>query len=212
MQVQINDKIYDVDIIKKRTNRNTYIRVKEDLTIYVTTNSLVSDKRINKLIEDNIPSIAKMIEKIEKKNSKKEYFWYLGKKYDIVYTNDNNLVLGESKVFIPHGFDIDKWYKKQASSLFLERLDYNYSIYTRKIPYPSLTIRKMTSRWGVCNTRLKRVTLNLELIKKDIICLDYVIMHELSHFIYHDHSKKFWSLVEENFPKCKVVRKLMKEE
>lgn len=212
MQVKINDKLYNVEIIKKRTNCNTYIRVRDDLTIYVTTNILVSDRKINKLIEENISSILLMIEKIEKKNDKKNYFWYLGKKYDVVYTNNNEFMLGESKVFIPRGFDIDKWYKKQAGVLFLERLNYNYNIYNKKIPYPVLTIRKMTSRWGVCNTRLNRVTLNLELIKKDIVYLDYVIMHELSHFIYHDHSKKFWLLVEENFPKCKIIRKLMKEE
>lgn len=212
MQIEINNKIYDVEIIKKNTNKNTYIRVKEDLTIYVTTNRLVSDRKINKLIKENISSITKMIDKVEKKLAKKEYFFYLGKKYDVIYSNNNELILGNSKVFIPRDFDLDKWYKKQANKLFLERLDYNYSIYNSKIPYPKLTIRKMKSRWGVCNTRLKRVTLNLELIKKDIICLDYVIMHELSHFIYQDHSKKFWEVVEENFPKCKIVRKLMKEE
>lgn len=212
MQVEINNKIYNVEIVKKITNRNTYIRVRDDLTIYVTTNSLVSDKKINKLIMENVPSITKMISKMEKKKSNNDYFFYLGKKYDVVYTSEKELMLGESKVFIPHGFDIEKWYKKQASALFLERLKYNYSIYTRNIPYPSLTIRKMKSRWGVCNTRLKRVTLNLELIKKDITCLDYVIMHELSHFIHHNHSKMFWGLVEENYPDYKKVRKLMKED
>ena len=212
MQVNINDKLYNVEIIKKRTNRNTYIRVKEDLTIYVTTNSLISDRKIEKIINENISSIIKMIARQEKKSINKNYFWYLGKKYDVVYTSDKDLVLGSAKVFIPKGFNIDKWYKKQASTLFLERLRFNYNIFSEKIPYPSLTIRKMTSRWGVCNTRLKRVTLNLELIKKDISCLDYVIMHELSHFIYHDHSKKFWTLVEENFKEYKLIRKMMKEE
>ncbi|MBQ7136874.1 MAG: DUF45 domain-containing protein [Bacilli bacterium] len=212
MQLKIKNKLYDVDIIKKRTNKNTYIRVKEDLTIYVTTNSLISDKKISKVLEEATPSIVKMIEKVEKKLDKNNYFFYLGKRYDVIYTNDKDVVLGESKVFIPKGLDIDKWYKKQAAKLFLERLNYNYSLYNKKIPYPSLTIRKMTSRWGVCNTKLNKITLNLELIKKDIICLDYVIMHELSHFIYHDHSKNFWGLVEENFPKYKSVRKLMKED
>jgi len=212
MQLRIKDKLYNVEIVKKRTNRNTYIRVKDDLVIYVTTNSLISDRKIAKVLEESISSITKMIERMENKNNNKNYFFYLGKKYDVVYTNNKDVVLGESKALIPKGLDIDKWYKKQASILFKERLDYNYNIYNKRIPYPSLTIRKMTSRWGVCNTKLKRVTLNLELIKKDIICLDYVIMHELSHFIYHDHSKNFWSLVEENFPKYKSVRKLMKEE
>lgn len=210
MQVEINEKIYNVEIVKKMTNRNTYIRVRDDLTIYVTTNSFVSNRSVNKLIMDNKLSIIKMIEKKEKKKSSEDYFWYLGAKYEVVYTNDKSLSFGETKVFIPHDFDIDKWYKKQASALFLERLKFNYDIFSKNIPFPNLTIRKMTSRWGVCNTRLNRVTLNLELIKKDICCLDYVIMHELSHFIYCDHSKKFWSLVEENYKDYKKVRKLMK--
>lgn len=212
MQLKINNNLYNLEIIKKKTTKNTYIRVKDDGTIYVTTNSFVSDKKIIKLIEDNLESIKKMIEKKEKKKNNENYFWYLGEKYDIVYTNNEDIILGDTKAFIPREMDIDKWYKRQASILFKKRLDYNYNIFSRKIPYPSLTIRKMTSRWGVCNTKLKRVTLNLELMKKDPICLDYVIMHELSHLIYGDHSKKFWSLVEENFPNYKKVRKLMKEE
>jgi len=212
MQVEINNKIYQVEIKRKITNKNTYIRVKDNLVIYVTTNTFVSDKKVNNLINDNITYISKMIAKVENKNAKKNNFYYLGKKYDIVYTSDKNLSIGLDKVFIPHDFDIDNWYKKQAKTLFLERLKFNYDIFSKSIPFPSLTIRKMKSRWGVCNTRLKRVTLNLELIKKDIICLDYVIMHELSHFIYQDHSKKFWSLVEENFKDYKKVRKLMKED
>lgn len=212
MQVRINNKIYDVEIVKKRTTRNTYIRVKDDLTIYVTTNSFVSDKQIAKLLEESISSIKKMIEKCEKKKAKEGYFYFLGKKYDVIYTNGNDVVLGEGRAFIPRNIDLDKWYKKQAEKYFLERLKYNYSNFSKKIPYPSLTIRKMTTRWGVCNTKLKKVTLNLELIKKDSICLDYVIVHELSHLIHGNHSKDFWRLVEENFPKYKEVRKMMKEE
>lgn len=212
MQVRINNKIYDVEIVKKRTTRNTYIRVKDDLTIYVTTNSFVSDKQIAKLLEESISSIKKMIEKCEKKKAKEGYFYFLGKKYDVIYTNGNDVVFGEGRAFIPRNIDLDKWYKKQAEKYFLERLKYNYSNFSKKIPYPSLTIRKMTTRWGVCNTKLKKVTLNLELIKKDSICLDYVIVHELSHLIHGNHSKDFWRLVEENFPKYKEVRKKMKEE
>lgn len=212
MQIRIKNKIYDVEIVKKRTTRNTYIRVKEDLTVYVTTNSFVSDKHIAKILEESIPSITRMITHQEAKNNNKQYFNYLGKKYDIVYTNSTNVILGESKAFIPKTLDLERWYKKEAEKLFKERLDYNYNNFSKKIPYPSLTIRKMTTRWGVCNTKLKRVTLNLELMKKDLECLDYVIVHELSHFIHQNHSKNFWSLVEENYPRYKEVRKRMKEE
>ena len=69
----------------------------------------------------------------------------------------------------------------------------------------------MTSRWGVCNTKLRIITLNLELIKRDTKYLDYVIVHELSHLIYPNHSKDFWSLVEENISDYKKYRREMKE-
>ena len=69
----------------------------------------------------------------------------------------------------------------------------------------------MTTRWGVCNTKSKTITLNLELIKRDTKYLDYVIVHELSHLIYPDHSSKFWSLVEENCPNYKDIKKEMKD-
>ena len=211
MQLRIDNNLYKVEVIKKKGNRNTYIRVKEDLIIYVTTSYYITEKQIVKLLEENIPSIKKMLDKQIKKNNNKNDFYYLGKKYDVVYTNGQDIILGTDRVFIPKDANLDKWYQKQASVLFLKRLNYNYGQYTRKIPYPSLTIRKMTSRWGVCNTKLKRVTLNLELIKKDPICLDYVIMHELTHFIHPNHSKEFWNLVEENCKDCKKIRKIMKE-
>ena len=69
----------------------------------------------------------------------------------------------------------------------------------------------MSTRWGVCNTKLKKVTLNSELVYKDMKCLDYVIVHELSHLIEANHSKRFWSLVEENCPDYKRIRKEVQE-
>jgi len=69
----------------------------------------------------------------------------------------------------------------------------------------------MTTRWGVNNTRLKKVTLNSELIYKDPKYLDYVIVHELSHFIHPNHGKGFWKLVEENEPNYKRLRKELQE-
>ena len=65
----------------------------------------------------------------------------------------------------------------------------------------------MKTRWGVCNVKTKRVTLNLELIKRDIKYLDYVIIHELSHLLYPNHSKDFWKCVSDNMKDYKVVRK-----
>ena len=211
MKLDIDGKYYEIVIEKKSGQKNTYIRVKKDLKIYVTTNKFTSTKFIKELIEDNYSKIVKMIETQEKKKENNEGFFYLGKKYDIVYVSYCDISFGENKVFLNKNLDIDKWYKNQAKSLFLEHLDEQYHKFSRRIPYPSLKIRKMTSRWGVCNIRLKTLTLNLELIKRDTKYLDYVIVHELSHLIYGDHSSNFWALVEANMPDYKTYREEMKD-
>ena len=77
-------------------------------------------------------------------------------------------------------------------------------------PYPILKIRTMKTRWGVCNRKIKSVTLNFNLIKYDYDCLDYVIVHELSHFVHFDHSKEFWNTVSKYYPNYKIIQKKLK--
>lgn len=211
MKYVLDGKEYNIVIEKKIGNRNTYIRVKSDLTILVTTNKFTSIKDIERLLEESQDKLDKMIKAQEVKKENNEGFNYLGKKYDIIYVNQGEVSLGDTKAFVNKGLDLDLWYKKQAKKIFLEHLDTIYNSFSRKIPYPELKIRKMTSRWGVCNTKLKTVTLNLELIKRDTKYLDYVIVHELSHLIHPNHSSNFWALVEENMPQYKRYRKEMKD-
>ena len=211
MKFSYNDRDYDIVIEKKASTRNTYIRVKKDLKVHVTTNIFSSMHSIKKLIEENYDRICKMIDFQEVKFKNNNGFFYLGKQYVVVYGDYDGITFNGDKVFINHNFDIDNWYKKQAKELFLERLNYNYNKFTRKIPYPKLRIRKMTTRWGVCNINTHIITLNLELIKRDIAYLDYVIIHEMSHLIHGDHSRSFWKLVESNMPDYKKYREEMKE-
>lgn len=70
MNINYNGKKYEVKIIKKNI-KNTYIRVKEDMIIYVTTNYFTPDNYIKKLVEDNIINIYKMIDRQTKKLKKK---------------------------------------------------------------------------------------------------------------------------------------------
>ncbi len=201
---------FEVIIEKKKGNKNTYLRVNDDLNIYITTNYYTSLKSLQKLIDDNHKAILRMYNLKLKKRKSEEEFTYLGKKYDIVYMNTKDIVLGENSIFLNHEASLDKWLKKEAEKIFKEELDEVYKIFPVTIPYPSLTIRKMKTRWGVCNVKTKRVTLNLELIKKELKYLDYVIAHELSHLVYPNHSKDFWNLVERVIPNYKLLRKEMR--
>ena len=211
MQLTYNNKDYDVVINKKFSQKNTYIRVKKDLKVTVTTNYFVTNHSIDKLIRDNYDRICKMIDFQEKKVKNNNGFFYLGKQYVVIYSDIKGIKFDHDKVYIGNQFDIDNWYKKEAKKLFLERLNYNYNKFTKNIPYPKLRIRKMTTRWGVCNIKTHVITLNLELMKRDIGYLDYVIIHEMSHLIHGDHSTRFWRLVGDNMPDYKKYREEMKE-
>lgn len=71
-------------------------------------------------------------------------------------------------------------------------------------------IRNMKN-WGNCRYQDKRVTLNLNLAKKDPICLEYVMIHELCHLIEFNHGKKFKRLMDEFCPKWKEIKKRLNE-
>ena len=212
MKIEIDGNEYNVIIEKKRTTKNTYIRVKDNLDIHITSNIFTPDRFLINLLNNNIDSVKKMINKVNKKLDKEKYFYYLGKRYDIVYLNKKGITIGEDKVFVDETFDIDKFLKKEAAKIFKEELDIVYNNYIYDIPYPSLVIRKMKTRWGVCNVKTHKVTLNIELIKKDKKYLDYVIVHELSHMLHANHSKEFWKCVEANCPNYKKLRKELNNE
>ena len=60
MQIEVDGQLYDV-VIERKSNKNTYIRVKDDMKVYVSTNIFTSDRAIQKLIRDSYYSISKMI-------------------------------------------------------------------------------------------------------------------------------------------------------
>lgn len=211
MKYKYLDEEYNINIIRKN-NKNTYIRVNDNLDIVVTTSYLAPDFYIKKVINQNSDSVNKMLSKKKMEQEREEGFYYLGKKYDIIIVptidnveiNDNYIYIKNKKVFL-------SWYKKEMETLFKERLDFYYNIIEEKIPYPKLKFRKMKTRWGVCNKRDNSVTLNTLLMKEKIECLDYVIVHELSHFIHFDHSKSFWLMVEKYCKDYKKIRKSMRK-
>ena len=129
MDVLIDGKSYKVNIIRKN-NRNTYLRVKSDLQIYITTNYLMPNFEIERFIRENISSIKKMIDRQVKKIEKNESFYYLGNKYDIVICNSiKKVTFDDDHVFINDKKKLDKFLKNETVRVFNERLKINYNKY-----------------------------------------------------------------------------------
>lgn len=211
MKYEINNEVYDV-VIEKKNNKNLYIRVKEDLTILVTTNYLTTKKQILDVLDQNQSYIMKMIEKRKKETEKKEYILYFGNKYDLVFGNlFDEVEIAGNKIYAHDQKQFDKWYKKQMQNIFDEHYKMLYNKFEESIPFYRMRIREMKTRWGVCNVKSKTITLNSRLIEYPLEALDYVIVHELSHLIHFNHSNSFWNLVAKYKPDYKRIRKELKE-
>ncbi len=64
----------------------------------------------------------------------------------------------------------------------------------------------MKTRWGTCNQKTRQILLNLELVKKPVACIEYVIVHELVHLIERKHSGHFMELMTKHLPKWRSSR------
>ena len=67
-------------------------------------------------------------------------------------------------------------------------------------------IRKMKTRWGSCNAEARRIWLNLELAKKPASCLEYILVHEMVHFLERDHNDRFRELMDRFMPQWRLHR------
>lgn len=210
MTYNIDGIYYDIIIVKKN-NKNIYIRVKEDLKIYITCNYLTTNKVINRLLIDNEDFIRKSIERVKSNNKDDNKLYYLGNSYDIIIKESiDNVEIKDGIIYIKDKNMLDKWYKNEIINVFDERYVIVFNRFKENVKSPILKIRNMKSRWGVYNRKNHTITLNSKLIEFDIEKIDYVILHELSHIIYFNHSKDFWNLVNKYCPNYKEIRKEMK--
>jgi len=209
MEVILNKKKVNVIIIHKKI-KNIYFRFDSEGNLCVSASRFTSDKEILKLIDKNKASLEKMMLKVEKKINKSNEFWYLGNKYELIYdSNIDEIEFQDGKILARDEKMIEKFLNFKIKEIFDDEVEKMKKI----IDTPKFTLRfkKMKTRWGVCNYKLCTITLNTELIRYSRNELRYVIVHEMCHFYHHDHSKKFWNMVEYYYPNYKQARKELRD-
>ena len=210
MIIKIDNNDIEVLLIPKN-NKNIYFRINNNKLV-ITYPQKLREKELEKIINQNIRAIKKMYNKYQKQIYNNLTFSYLGKKYTIIYDNSINEPIIEDEYIIFKDEKMkDKFINNQTINIFSKRLE-EISKNFDYLPLYKLKIRKMKTRWGVCNRSNNTITLNSELLKKDITLLDYVIVHELCHFKEANHSAKFWLEVSKHYPNYKEARKRLRSE
>ena len=116
----------------------------------------------------------------------------------------------ENFIYARDSKKLEQWQKKECMKIFEERVNVLLRHFSN-LPLFTLKIRKMKTRWGVNNVTKRIITLNSELLRKDVDLIDYVIIHELCHFYEANHSNKFWYQVSLRYPDYKMARKRLRD-
>ena len=147
---------------------------------------------------------------------------YLGRQYRLKVVEDPReavkLARGRLYVWTPDRADtarikglLDAWYHTQASRVFRERLRALVPPFQQfGVAPPELAIKPLQARWGSC-TGAGTITLNLALIQASKQHIDYVIVHELSHLVEHNHGKRFYQLLDRMLPAWRERRRQLNE-
>lgn len=99
---------------------------------------------------------------------------------------------------------MDKWYRdilKESIPLLINKWER-----ILKVNVNEFGIKQMKTRWGTCNTKAKRIWLNLELAKKPLHCLEYIVVHEMIHLLERKHNDRFKELMTLHMPKWKQYK------
>lgn len=209
MVIQLGDYEFEV-LIERKKIKNMYFRFKDNNILYVTCNKLFSENKIRKMILDNEGSLLRMYKKVSKREDANKQFHYLGEPLTKVFDKSvKGVSIVDGMLYAKDEKAFDKWYKEQCLRVFNDRIEYCLE-YFNDIPEFSLRLRNMKTRWGVNNVTQRIITLNTQLLQKDISLIDYVIVHELCHFYEANHSSRFWNQVEKRYPDYKLARKRLR--
>ena len=206
MKIELDGITIDV-VITRKNIKNIYFRIKEDLNIYVSCNKLCSDAYVEKLLLKNKKDLLKMYNNMLIKINDNNKIYYLGEELEFI--ENKKIKIEEDIAYGPSIEKINDYIEKNSLKFFESRLN-RLMIQFNDLPKFRLRIRKMKTRWGVCNKSSITVTLNTDLIHKDVTLIDYVIIHELCHFKHMNHSESFLREVEKYYPYYKLARKRLK--
>jgi|ERR1041385_1593992 predicted metal-dependent hydrolase len=99
---------------------------------------------------------------------------------------------------------IEEWYReklKQTIPTLIERWENVMNVNVNQFG-----IKKMKTKWGTCNRQAKRIWFNLELAKKPEHCLEYIVVHELTHLLERKHDYKFTALMDKFMPQWRFYK------
>lgn len=230
-EIFLNGKRIEYDLQRKDV-KNINLRIKADRTIFLSASSRVSDEVIEEFIQSKSEYILKALahyEELAKYAPKpKQYvdgetFRVLGhnRRLKVIEGKRNKVEYDESYITLtvknPSDFTlkkklIDKWLVNICKDTIQSLCDAIYPKFQKYgVSYPSVRYRNMVSRWGSCQPKRCVLTFNYALVEAPISCIEYVVVHEFTHFLQPNHSKKFYQQLAMFMPDWEERKKILEK-
>ncbi len=214
--------------------KNINLRLRKDTGLSVSAPKRVSLAEIEQVIRQHEKQILQTLQEYQKEAAEKrqqypvqyvtgESVLYLGKYYTLEVTQGKTsaVFLEGERLFLqvqhPENSGerkrvFDTWWYDTCQKAIQNLCRAVYPIYeAHKISYPEIKFRTMVSQWGNCRPTRGILTFNLRLLAAPVRCMEYVVLHEFTHFLYPNHSKAFYAFIQAEMPDWKKIQQLLQK-
>lgn len=220
---------YPYELTKSR-RKSMAIQIRPDGSILVKAPSWVLLREIEKYLRQKEDWIVTTLHRVATAQSiRAEHRWetgerllWLGKEYLLAVNTDTvprkdrvrllpeRIVLSvdaETGIAVKQGI-LEHWYREQARTFLTAKAEHFAGILG--LTYADIRIKAQKSRWGSCSTK-GNLNFNWHIIMAPETVVDYLVIHELCHLRYMNHSPEYWDFVAELYPDYKKARKWLRE-
>lgn len=199
-------KFYEFEI-KESKKAVKYLRLKvgQSGEISLSIPLRIKENHILEFLEKNLEWLRKTSAKIKAKNSAKNenQVEFLGLSYELIIDKKASGVSIELfSIKAASKADFMRFCDQKAKELLNASIARFAPLIARPINH--ISFKHMRTRWGSCNKAKGYINLNLDLITKKKEFIEYVVLHELAHLVYANHSKDFYALISKHMPDYKA--------
>lgn len=209
-------------LIRRKPIKNLYLRIEQEtLQAVISAPLRMPAADIERFVLSKANWLQQKLEFLAKRRlvfaaqeAAGESLWLWGKKYAVRFISGREkIVIAENELIFFGSIEkltkyIDKLYRQQLT----QQIEKFAAFWQKRLQLTASgwRIRKMKTRWGTCNTFSRMITINYNLVRLPVECLEYIIVHELAHLYEPSHSSRFKNFLTQNLPDWKQRESLLK--
>lgn len=222
-------------IFTRKHVKNINMRIRPETGLMVSAPFSVSMTQVEEVLYQNRTKILKALHQYAGREARKakqyptqymdgETILYLGKVYTlkVAYSRtegvqlerDCLLLLTKNPKDAAHRKRIlDTWWDTTCGRAVRNLCRAVYPIFQKyQVPFPTIRFRAMVSQWGNCRPERGVLTFNTRLLAAPVRCMEYVVIHEFTHFLYPNHSAQFYQFIAGELPDWRKLQEILQNE